>query len=284
MAGLAERQMALPVDSLEPETNHWSCNCGYTDIDKNHADFRQCAVYANDIYHHLRVTELLRRPAQGYMEEIQYHMSPKCRGILVDWLVEKSINWSQILFIWPVHISTDSFPQMRSRGIVYNSLSKFLEQQAPQVEDLCNITDHTYDRTEPVLKNHTGLSQILSDYSPSFIAMSYGRRFIRAAQVGYMNNLQLECLAKYLGEIALLEYSVIQFVPSVIAASAVFLAEVILHPQGRSWTPTLHHYTGYKPSDLQECVLSLHALQVNTKGCTLSAVREKYRQPVLCLL
>lgn len=41
---------------------------------------------------------------------------------------------------------------------------------------------------------------------------------------------------------------------------------------------TLQHYTGYKASELKECVTALHELQCNTKKCTLPAIREKYCQ------
>ncbi len=41
---------------------------------------------------------------------------------------------------------------------------------------------------------------------------------------------------------------------------------------------TLQHYTGYKPSELRECVVRIHEIQCNTKNCTLPAIREKYRQ------
>ncbi len=41
---------------------------------------------------------------------------------------------------------------------------------------------------------------------------------------------------------------------------------------------TLQHYTGYKPSELRECVVGIHEIQCNTKNCTLPAIREKYRQ------
>lgn len=42
--------------------------------------------------------------------------------------------------------------------------------------------------------------------------------------------------------------------------------------------PTLQHYTGYKASELRDCVIGIHELQCNTKNCTLPAIREKYRQ------
>jgi len=41
--------------------------------------------------------------------------------------------------------------------------------------------------------------------------------------------------------------------------------------------PTLEHYTNYNASELKTTVLELTDLQLNTKGCRLSAVREKYQ-------
>lgn len=42
--------------------------------------------------------------------------------------------------------------------------------------------------------------------------------------------------------------------------------------------PTLEHYTNYKASELKATVLALEDLQRNTSGCSLNAIREKYRQ------
>jgi hypothetical protein len=40
----------------------------------------------------------------------------------------------------------------------------------------------------------------------------------------------------------------------------------------------LQYYSGYRPSDLKECVLAIHDLQLNRKGSSLNALREKYRK------
>lgn len=44
-----------------------------------------------------------------------------------------------------------------------------------------------------------------------------------------------------------------------------------------SQNPTLEHYTSYVTSDLKGSVLALQELQLNTNGCSLNAIREKYR-------
>lgn len=41
---------------------------------------------------------------------------------------------------------------------------------------------------------------------------------------------------------------------------------------------TMEHYTNYKVSELKTTVLALADLQLNTKGCPLNAIREKYKQ------
>ena len=64
--------------------------------------------------------------------------------------------------------------------------------------------------------------------------------------------VQHEYLAAYITELALPEYSALQWLPSVIAAAAVVLARYICAiniPIMRSlppWTPTLQHYSGYR--------------------------------------
>jgi cyclin A len=108
---------------------------------------------------------------------------------------------------------------------------------------------------------------------------SFLRRFIRAAQAGYKApSLSLEFLGNFLAELTLMEYSFLPYLPSLIAASAVFMAKLTLDSNRHPWDSTLQHYTGYKPSELRECVVGIHEIQCNTKNCTLPAIREKYRQ------
>jgi cyclin A len=41
---------------------------------------------------------------------------------------------------------------------------------------------------------------------------------------------------------------------------------------------TLEHYTRYTAAELKTTVLALEDLQLNTNGCCLNAIRDKYRQ------
>ncbi|KAJ0089627.1 hypothetical protein Patl1_12828 [Pistacia atlantica] len=110
-------------------------------------------------------------------------------------------------------------------------------------------------------------------------AKTFLRRYIQAAQASYtVSCLELEFLANYLAELTLVEYDFLKCLPSLVAASAVFLARWTLNQSEHPWNPTLEHYTSYKASELKCTVLALEDLQMNTNGCSLNAIREKYRQ------
>uniref|UniRef100_A0A2P2JF72 Cyclin A3.1 family protein n=1 Tax=Rhizophora mucronata TaxID=61149 RepID=A0A2P2JF72_RHIMU len=105
------------------------------------------------------------------------------------------------------------------------------------------------------------------------------RRFTRIAQQDYKTqNLQLEFLGYYLAELSLLDYYCLQFLPSMVAASVIFLARYIIRPKIHPWSSTLQNYTGYKAAELESCVIHIHDLFLSRRGGGVHAVREKYRQ------
>ncbi|MED6149531.1 Cyclin-A2-2 [Stylosanthes scabra] len=156
--------------------------------------------------------------------------------------------------------------------------SKYEEICAPRVEEFCFITDNTYTKEE-VLKMESEVLNILHFHLSVPTTKTFLRRFIQAAQSSYKAPcIELEFLANYLAELTLVEYSFLQYLPSLIAASAVFLARWTLNQSEHPWNPTLEHYTNYKASELETVVLELVDLQLNTKGSSLNAIREKYKE------
>ncbi|GAQ82463.1 G2/Mitotic-specific cyclin A [Klebsormidium nitens] len=260
----------------------WSQTILYKDIDAEVKDPQMCAAYVTDIYEHLREAELKRRPATNYMETVQHDINASMRGILIDWLVEVAEEYRLVpdsLYLTVSYIdrylSRNPVPRSKLQLVGVTAMliaSKYEELYPPQVDEFCYITDNTYNRAELLLMERHMLNTLHFELSnPS--TKSFLRRFLRAAQA----NVQLEFLANFLAELSLLEYSFLKYLPSVVAASSVFIAKYTLQPEKSPWTLTLQHYTGYKPSDLRECAEALHQLQLNTKGCNLPATREKYR-------
>ncbi|GKE62840.1 cyclin, partial [Tanacetum coccineum] len=103
------------------------------------------------------------------------------------------------------------------------------------------------------------------------------RRFLLAAQSSYKAPvIELEFLANYLAELTLVEYSFVKFLPSLVAASAVFLAKWTIDQDEDPWNATLEHYTSYKASELKVTVLALQDLQLNN-AASLRTIRQKYK-------
>ncbi|KAA8521743.1 hypothetical protein F0562_012416 [Nyssa sinensis] len=129
--------------------------------------------------------------------------------------------------------------------------SKYEEICAPRVEEFCFITDNTYTRGE-VLKMESQVLNFLGFQLSVPTTKKFLRRFTQAAQFCYkVPSVELEFLANYLAELTLVEYSFLRFFPSLVAASAVFLARWTLDQSNHPWNPTLEHYTSYKTLELK---------------------------------
>ncbi|XP_039057911.1 cyclin-A2-2-like [Hibiscus syriacus] len=258
------------------------------DIDSNLKDPLVCSLYAPEIYDNKRVTELNRRISTNYMEQVQRDITPSMRGILIDWLVEVSEEYKLVPDTLYLTVSLiDRFlshnfiekQRLQLLGVTCMLIaSKYEEICAPRVEEFCFITDNTYTRGEVLEMERKVLNFLYFQLSVP-TTKTFLRRFIRAAQATYeVPRLELEFLANYLAELSLVEYSFLKFSPSLVAASAVFLARLTLNQSVHPWNPTLEHYTHYKAAELKATVLALEDLQLNTNGCSLNAIRNKYKQ------
>ncbi|KAJ6846635.1 cyclin-A2-1-like [Iris pallida] len=261
----------------------------FIDIDSDHKNTQLCCIYSSDIYFNLRAAELIRRPCSNFMDKLQRDISHSMRGILIDWLVEVSDEYKLVpdtlyltVNIIDRYLSQNPIERQKLQllGITCMMIaSKYEEIIAPRVEEFCFITDNTYSKEE-VLKMEIQVLNILGYQLSVPTVKTFLRRFIRAAQSSYKVALQpLAHLANYLAELTLIEYNFLKFLPSVIAASAVFLARWTLEQSGHPWNQTLEHYTSYKASDLKVAVHAMQDLQMNSNKCPLNAIREKYKLP-----
>ncbi|KAF3447024.1 hypothetical protein FNV43_RR12204 [Rhamnella rubrinervis] len=258
------------------------------DLDDNYMDPQMCATIACDIYMHLRASEAKKRPSTDFMEKVQKDVNASMRAILIDWLVEVAEEYRLVpdtLYLTVNYIDRYLSGNVMNRqrlqllGVACMMIaSKYEEICAPQVEEFCYITDNTYFKEE-VLQMESAVLNFLKFEMTAPTTKCFLRRFVRAAQgVNEVQSMQLECLANYLAELSLLEYSMLCYAPSLIAASAIFLANFILLPSKRPWNSTLQHYTHYQPQDLYDCVKDLHRLCCNSHSSSLPAIRDKYSQ------
>ncbi|XP_062098876.1 putative cyclin-A3-1 [Humulus lupulus] len=261
-------------------------------------DPQMCGPYVSDIYEYLHKMEVepKRRPSPDYLEKVQKDVGANMRGVLVDWLVEVVEEYklgSETLYLSISYIdrflSLNAIARHRLQLLGVSSLliaSKYEEINPPNVEDFCYITDNTYTKDE-VVKMEADILKTLKFEMGNPTVRAFLRRFTDIAQErcklitnktkSQTSIMQLEFLGYYLAELSLLDYSCLKFLPSMVAASVVFLANFILHPDSNPWCSTLQKYSGYKSVDLKECVLLIHDLYLGRRGGTLLSIRDKYK-------
>ncbi|KAG0479283.1 hypothetical protein HPP92_010141 [Vanilla planifolia] len=235
-----------------------------------------CPHYASDIYCYLRSME----GSNG--REFEHE------GVLVDWLVDVAEEYrliSDTLFLAVSYIdrylSSNVISRQRLQLLGVSAMliaSKYEEISPPHVEDFCYITDNTYTKKQMV-GMETDILKFLKFEMGNPTIKTFLRRFTKASnEDGEYPSLVLEFMGCYLAELSLLDYRCVQFLPSVTAASAVFLARFTLNQEQPPWNKRLRQYTGYKVTDLKECIYLLHDLQLGKRWSNLDAVREKYKQ------
>ncbi|XP_009106401.1 cyclin-A1-2 [Brassica rapa] len=258
------------------------------DIDSNLVDPQLCGAFACDIYEHLRSSEVKKRPAFDYMERVQSNINASMRTILIDWLVEVAEEYR--LLPETLYLAVHCLDRYLSGNVITKQnlqllgvscmmiAAKYEEVCVPQVESFCYITDNTYSRNE-LLEMESSVLNYLKFELTTPTAKCFLRRFVRAAQGRKeVSSLLFESLASYFSELSLLDYAMLRYAPSLVAASAVFLAQYILHPSTKPWSSTLEHYTSYRAKHLEACVKNLLQLCHESPSADVVAVRKKYSQ------
>ncbi|KAM5565788.1 putative cyclin-A3-1 [Rosa sericea] len=269
---------ALPIPETAPE------------VETTPSDPQMCEPYSRDIYEYLHKLEVdpNRRPLPDYLAKVQKDITANMRGVLVDWLVEVAEEYkllSDTLYLTVSYVdrflSFNALNRKMLQLLGVSSMlvaSKYEEITPPHVEELCYITDNTYTKEE-VCNMEADILKALKFELGNPTIKTILRRFNRVAEEGNKDpDLHFEFLGYYLAELSLLDYNCVKFLPSLVAASVVFLTRFIIQPRMYPWTSSLQQYSGYKPSELRECVLIIHDLYLGRRGGSLQAIREKYKR------
>ncbi|CAN6338744.1 unnamed protein product [Urochloa humidicola] len=254
------------------------------------ADPQLCGSYASDIYTYLRALEVepRRRPRSDYVEAVQSDVTANMRTILVDWLVEVAEEYKLVADTLYLAISyVDRFLSANTLGRDRLQLlgvaamliaAKYEEISPPHAEDFCYITDNTYTKQE-LTKMESDILKLLQFELGNPTIKTFLRRFTRSSYEDKKRSILLmEFLGSYLAELSLLDYGCLRFLPSVVAASVMFVARLTIDPDVNPWNKKMQKVTGYKVSELKDCIVAIHELQLNMKCSTVMAIRDKYKQ------
>ncbi|XP_059441347.1 putative cyclin-B3-1 isoform X2 [Corylus avellana] len=100
--------------------------------------------------------------------------------------------------------------------------------------------------------------------------------FLKASQ----SDTKLEHLAFYLIELCLVEYEALKFKPSLLCASAIYVARCTLHLTP-VWTPLLRKHTHCEESQLRDCAEMILRFHKTAGTGHLRLTYQKYMMPVL---
>ncbi|KAF5735893.1 G2/mitotic-specific cyclin-2-like isoform X1 [Tripterygium wilfordii] len=235
--------------------------------------------YVEDMYAFYRKMERFSCVSPEYMEQ-QFDINEKMRAILIDWLIEvhdKFDLMNETLFLTinliDRFLSQQSVVRKKLQlvGLVAMLLAcKYEEVSVPIVGDLIHISDKAYTREEVLEMEKLMLRTLQFNVSlpTPFVFM---QRFLKAAE----SDKKLEMLSSFLIEIALVEYEMLKFPFSLLAAAAVYTAQCTLYGF-KQWSRTSEWHSNYSEEQLLECSRLMVGFHQKASTGRLTGVHRKY--------
>ncbi|XP_042202124.1 G2/mitotic-specific cyclin-B2-like, partial [Callorhinchus milii] len=250
------------------------------DIDAEDATNPQlCSEYVKDIYVYMKTLEKEQFVQANYLEGKK--INGRMRSILVDWLVQVQMKFRLLQETLYLTVSIiDRY--LQNHEVLSGSLqlvgvtamfiaAKYEEMYSPEVEDFVYITDHAYTK-----------AQIRAMEQAILLGLKFnlGRplplHFLRRASKAGSVDADKHTLAKYLMELSLVDYHMVHFHPSQIAAAALYLSQKLMDDS--KWNLDLQYYTTYTEEELMPIVqhLAKNVVKVNEGVTKQMATRNKY--------
>ncbi|KAK7342906.1 hypothetical protein VNO80_25864 [Phaseolus coccineus] len=197
----------------------------------NECNQLEVSEYVDDIYQYYWVTEA-RNPALANYMSIQTDITPRLRGILINWLIEvhfkfdlmpETLYLTVTLLDQYLSLVTIKKTDMQLVGLTALLLaSKYEDFWHPRVKDLISISaGYTRDQMLGMEKLILRKLKFRLNAPTHYVFLV---RFLKAGQ----SNKKIEHMAFFLVDLCLVEYDALAFKPSLLSASALDCAEMIL--------------------------------------------------------
>jgi len=235
--------------------------------------------YVDEIYSFYRRNEDLSCVSPSYMTQ-QTDINEKMRGILIDWLIE--VHYKLELLGETLFLTVNIIDRYLAReNVVRKKLQlvgvtamllacKYEEVSVPVVEDLILICDRAYTRADILEMERTIADRLEFDMSVP-TPYCFMRRFLKAAK----SDKKLELLAFFIIELSLVDYGMLKYQPSMLAAAAVYTAQCTINGF-KSWNRCCELHTKYSEEQLMECSRMMVELHQGAAHGKLTGVHRKY--------
>ncbi|KAE9592814.1 putative cyclin [Lupinus albus] len=253
------------------------------DID-NECNQLEVSEYIDEIYQYYWVTEAHNPALTNYMS-IQTDITPQMRAILINWLIE--VHFKFDLMPETLYLTVTLVDQYLSQVSINKSdmqlvgltalllASKYEDFWHPRVKDLISISAQSYTRDQMLGMEKLILRKLkfrLNTPTPYVFMV----RFLKAAQ----SDKNLEHMAFFLIDLCLVEYEALAFKPSLLCASALYVARCTMQITP-PWTPLLHKHARYGVSQIRDCAEMIMKFHKAAGLGKLAVTHEKYSRPEL---
>ena len=240
--------------------------------------------YVVEIYSHLSEMETRVIIKPGFLQGRQ--VTPSMRAALVDWLVQVHGRFTLLpdtlqltIGILDRVLQADAsvgWDDLQLLGITATVIASKFEEVCPppricplDLGNLVNLTDGRYSTADVRRMELRVLNTLGWNVSfPVPIQFLVGYSKIGGATAQHHN------LAKFLIELSLQEYSLCYLQPSILAAAALHLSQLIL-PGNIQWSPAQQHDSGYTDEKLRPLICQLASVLEANPTSKLMAIRDK---------
>ena len=232
--------------------------------------------YFDEIYDTLKSTELEHLPEKDYMSK-RTDITSKMRSILLDWLVEVHMKYKlkpETLYITTNiidrYLSIKDIKRTKLQLVGVTSMfiaSKYEDIYPPEVSDFAYITDNAYTKKE-ILKMEIDILSTLN-FNITFPTQY---KFIEIYKRILNFDDKTFCFSWYCLELCLIDYKMIKYKPSFLAACAVFCAYRLLDLDERGVPEKL----GFCYAEMKSCCLEICGLIDDQKRSNLRGIYKKF--------
>eukprot|EP00899_Mesostigma_viride_P017956 jgi/Mesvir1/26161/Mv06860-RA.1 len=250
------------------------------DVDADDKDNEcACPEYVNDILAYYRKVETESVVSPNYME-MQTDINDKMRAILLDWLVEVHLKFK--LMPETLYLTQNVIDRYLSQKPVTRRnlqlvgvtamlvAAKYEEIWAPEVRDFVYISDRAYQRDQ-IINMERSMLNALKFHLTVATPYPFILRFCKVATAERV----VEVIASFLSELAIIDYGMIKYTPSMIAAAAVYVA-LLMQGREKPWNRLMVRHTAYTEHQLASCAQALVHLHHQAPTNKLVAVHKKY--------
>ncbi|XP_031115078.1 putative cyclin-B3-1 isoform X2 [Ipomoea triloba] len=242
----------------------------------NHLDVSE---YVDDIYQYYWVMEAQSHPLKSYME-FQTEITPQMRGILINWLIEVHLKFDlmqETLFLMVTildqYLSRVCIKKNEMQLVGLTALllaSKYEDFWHPRIMDLISVSAESYTKEQMLGMEKAILKKLLFrlNVPTPYVFML---QFLKASQA----NKKLEHLAFFLVELCLVEFEALNYKPSLLCASAIYLARCTMQ-MTPAWTPLLERHACYEEFQLRDCAEMILRFHKAARTTLLKVTCEKY--------